>query len=254
MINENTPIPVNDSDLVHAYLDGELDAAHSSIVAQKIAASPMLTRELEQTKALRRVLRDQLPRRTLPPNLRSRVEAIVGMRRRQVHPSWQALAASIALAFLLGGGSTWAILRPATGDRIAGAVVDDHMRGLMASHPTDINSSERHTVKPWFNGRIPQAPRVVELAKDGFPLIGARVDVIDNTPYPTLVYGRRLHVISLSAVPDEGRGDGAAPHRSINGYNVVNWHENGITYWAVSDLGIGELQEFTQLFRNAPAS
>jgi len=107
-------------------------------------------------------------------------------------------------------------------------------------------------VKPWFNGRIPQAPRVIDLAPEGFPLIGARVDVIDNTPVPTLVYGRRLHIISLSAIPDEGRGDGAAARRSINGYNVLSWRENGVSYWAVSDLGVGELETFAQLFRKAP--
>ena len=175
------------------------------------------------------------------------------MRRRWTRPSWQALAASIAIAFVLGGGSTWAVLRPAAGDRTAAAVLDGHMRGLMAPHPTDMNSSERHTVKPWFNGRIPQAPRVVDLAQEGFPLIGARVDVIDNAPVPTLVYGRRLHIISLSAIPDEGRGGGPAARRSINGYNVVSWRESGVSYWAVSDLGVGELETFAQLFRQAPA-
>jgi anti-sigma factor RsiW len=223
------------------------------VVGRKIAVSPALAAEFEQTRALRQALREHLPPRTLPPHLRSRIEAAVGMRPRWIRPTWQALAASIAIAFVLGGGSTWAVLRRAAGDRTAVAVLDGHMRGLMAPHPTDINSSERHTVKPWFNGRILQAPRVVDLAQEGFPLIGARVDVVDNTPVPTLVYGRRLHVISLSAIPDGSRGDGTATRRSINGYNVVSWRENGVSYWAVSDLGAGELETFAQLFRKAPA-
>ena len=88
--------------------------------------------------------------------------------------------------------------------------------------------------------------------KEGFPLIGARVDVIDNTPVPTLVYGRRLHIISLSAISDEGRRSGPAARRSTNGYNVVSWRENGVSYWAVSDLGVGELETFAQLLRKAP--
>ena len=253
MTNDSTRVPDDDSQLVHAYLDGELDPAHAIVVGRKIAASPALAAELEQTRALRQALREHLPPRTLPPHLRSRIEAAVGMRRRWTRPSWQALAASIAIAFVLGGGSTWAVLRPAAGDRTAAAVLDGHMRGLMAPYPTDMNSSERHTVKPWFNGRIPQAPRVVDLAQEGFPLIGARVDVIDNTPVPTLVYGRRLHIISLSAIPDEDRGGGAAARRSINGYNVVSWRENGVSYWDASDLGVGELETFAQLFRKAPA-
>jgi len=123
----------------------------------------------------------------------------------------------------------------------------------MASRPTDVASSERHTVKPWFNGRIPQAPRVVDLAQDGFPLVGARVDVIGNTPVPTLVYGRRLHVISLSAVPEPGQGDESKVSRSINGYNVVSWRQGGIGYWAVSDLVVGELDTFARLFMSSPS-
>jgi len=169
MTNDSTRVPDDDSQLVHAYLDGELDPAHAIVVGRKIAASPALAAEFEQTRTLRQALREHLPPRTLPPHLRSRIEAAVGMRRRWTRPSWQALAASIAIAFVLGGGSTWAVLRPAAGDRTAVAVLDGHMRGLMAPHPTDMNSSERHTVKPWFNGRIPQAPRVVDLAQEGFP-------------------------------------------------------------------------------------
>jgi RNA polymerase sigma factor (sigma-70 family) len=195
----------------------------------------------------------ELPRRTLPPHLRSRIDAAFGSKRQPARSSWQALAASTLLAFMLGGGSTWLVLHPVASERTTEAVVDSHMRGLMASHPTDVASSERHTVKPWFNGRIPQAPRVVDLAQDGFPLIGARVDVIGNTPVPTLVYGRRLHVISLSAVPEPGQGDEIKVHRSINGYNVVSWREGGIGYWAISDLSVEELNTFSRLFMSSPS-
>jgi anti-sigma factor RsiW len=123
----------------------------------------------------------------------------------------------------------------------------------MAARPTDIESGERHTVKPWFNGRIPQAPRVVDLTPEGFPLLGARIDVVGAAPIPTLVYGRRRHIISLSAVPDTARGEGAAAPRSLSGYNVVTWHENGIGYRAISDLAAPELEKFANLFRSAPA-
>jgi anti-sigma factor RsiW len=119
-----------------------------------------------------------------------------------------ALAASLLLAVALGSGSTWFVLRPGADDRTTAAAVDAHVRGLMAARPTDIESGERHMVKPWFNGRIPQAPRVVDLKQEGFPLLGARIDVIGAAPVPTLVYGRRRHVISLSAVPDSARGEG----------------------------------------------
>ena len=120
---------------------------------------------------------------------------------------------------------------------------------LMAPQPTDVSSSDRHTVKPWFNGRIPQAPRVVDLTQEGFPLVGGRIDVVDRTGVPTLVYRHRQHVISLSAVPTAIR-DAATP-RAIKGYNLVEWNDNGIAYWAVSDLGASDLDTFARAFRNA---
>ena len=152
---------------------------------------------------------------------------------------------------VLASGTTWFAVRPVTGDRIAEEVVDDHMRALMASQPIDVASSDRHTVKPWFNGRIPQAPRVVDLAPDGFTLVGGRIDVIGRTPVPTLVYRIRQHLISLLAVPAAGRGMNANVRRTINGYNLVGWTQDGVDYWAVSDVAAGDLEKFAELFRTA---
>jgi anti-sigma factor RsiW len=127
------------------------------------------------------------------------------------------------------------------------------MRGLMAQQPTDIASSDRHTVKPWFNGRIPQSPQVIDLSKDGFRLIGGRVDVIDTMPVATLVYGRRAHIISLSAIPAASSPQTVSPRKAIKGYNLVQWSEDGLEYWAASDLNAGELQTFARLFQTAVA-
>ena len=241
--------------LVHAYVDGELDPANALAVGRQIAADPVLAAELARAQALREVLRDRLPRKALPPHLLPRIEAAlglksVGLKRPQYRQSWQALAAAAVVALALGSGSTWFVLHQPASDRIAEAIVDDHIRGLIAG-PTDVKSSERHTVKPWFNGRIPQSPRVVDLAGEGFPLIGARVDVVGATPVATLVYGRRLHVISLSAVPDAAAGEGAPVPVSTKGYNLVSWSDNGIRYYAVSDLALAELQTFVRLFKAA---
>jgi anti-sigma factor RsiW len=116
-----------------------------------------------------------------------------------------------------------------------------------------VSSSERHTVKPWFNGRIAQAPRVIDLASEGFPLVvGARIDVIGTKPVPALVYGRRLHVISLSAIQMANAPTDPTLRRSINGYNLVSWNDGGVTYWAASDLNPAELVTFAKLFRAAP--
>jgi anti-sigma factor RsiW len=123
----------------------------------------------------------------------------------------------------------------------------------MAPQPTDVASSDRHTVKPWFNGRIPESPRVVDLAKNDFALIGGRIDVVERNPVPTLVYHHRKHLISLSAIPAPGKPDAAPVSRAIEGYNIVEWTGDGVTYWAVSDVAAPELAHFTELFRNTPS-
>ena len=130
---------------------------------------------------------------------------------------------------------------------IAQEVLDSHLRSLMPGHLTDVESTDRHTVKPWFNGKLPQSPRVVDLAAQDFTLVGGRIDVIGLMPAPTLVYRRRLHLISLTALPVAQAA--AAPRRAIDGYNVVEWTEADHAYWAVSDLARPELEEFAAAFR-----
>jgi len=238
--------------LVHAYMDGELDPAHALDVERRIAADPALAGERDRVQALRTALRE-LPRERVPASLRARVEAIAGVRKRAEHPSWRALAASVALAAIVGSGSTYLTLGPQRGDPVADAVVAGHIRALMAPQAFDVASSDRHTVKPWFNGRIPEAPRVVDLSGDGFPLAGGRLDVVARVPVATLVYRHRQHVVSLTEVPARGRADAAPVRRTNDGYNLVGWTEHGVAYWAVSDLGATELDDFAQKFRTVPA-
>ena len=187
--------------LVHAYLDGELDPANALGIAQQMGTDPALAAEGERVKALQRLIRERLPREETPPGLHARIEASVGgLRRQRAQPSWRALAASIALTAMVAGSSTWFVVgsQPAI-TMVADSLVSDHIRALMAPEPVDVVSSDRHTVKPWFNGRIPNSPRVVDLAKENFPLIGGRIDVVGQTPVPTLVYRHAKHIISLTA-------------------------------------------------------
>jgi anti-sigma factor RsiW len=155
------------------------------------------------------------------------------------------------LAVFLASGATWFALRPDPADTSADMIVASHVRALMAPQPFDVASSDRHTVKPWFNGRIADAPRVVDLATQGFPLVGGRVDVIGRAPVATLVYRHRQHLISLTAVPG-GRTTAATP-REIAGYNIVSWREDGTAYSAVSDLAAPDLETFAKAFRAASA-
>jgi anti-sigma factor RsiW len=243
----------NDRLLLNAYIDGELDPAHVLEFERRLADNPALADERMRIEALRGAMRERLPREAASPELRRRVAALARPRpfaadwgaTRGWAAKWGAMAASIAVAFVLGSAATYLAIGPGRGE--PELLVASHVRALMASQPIDVASSDRHTVKPWFNGKLPQSPRVVDLAAQGFPLVGGRIDVIGLTPAPTLVYRARQHVISLTALPASLRA--GAPIRPIDGYNVVEWTDGPLTYWAVSDLAASELESFAKAFR-----
>jgi anti-sigma factor RsiW len=254
--------------LLNAYIDGELDPAHALEFERRLAENAALAAERNRIEALRGVLRERLPRPVASQALRRRVAALAEPRRRVWSGAfsrgvfsggrlsgalaWPAgWAAVVALAFAGGSLATLLALGSASRDPLPERLVASHMRALMASQPVDVASSDRHTVKPWFNGRLPESPRVVNLAPQGFPLAGGRIDVIGLTPAPTLVYHARRHVISVTALPASD-GMAAAPP-PINGYNIVAWTDGPVAYWAVSDLAAPELQTFVKDFRAGDA-
>jgi len=238
--------------LVHAYLDGELDPSNALVVKRQIETDSELSAELASASALQTALRERFPRKPVSEQLRRRIDTAIGKTAASTKPGWRALAASVLVAVSVSSGATWLAMRGSAGDTFVLEVVDSHMRSLIAAKGTDLDTSERHIVKPWFNGRIPQAPRVVDLASEGFPLKGARVDVIARTPVPTLVYTRRLHVISVVAFPTPHVSN-LSSERSLNGYNIIGWTNGNTSYWATSDLNAQELERFAKLFREAPS-
>ena len=243
------PAPNSDSNLlVHGYLDGELDPAHALELERAIAADPALAAERDCTAALRDLIRDRLAAERAPAGLRSRIESAVGLRRERSRPTWSMLAAASVLVAVMTSGTTWLTMRPLQTET-AEMVVADHLRALIAPQPTDVSSTDRHTVKPWFNGRVAQAPKVVDLTREGFPLIGGRVDVVGRVPVPTLVYRHNQHVISLTAIPATSGNTPA--RRAIAGFNVLDWSDNDVHYWAVSDVGASDLDSFAKAFRAA---
>jgi anti-sigma factor RsiW len=236
--------------LVHAYCDGELDPANALALERRMAEDPRLAAERDRILALKHAMGRLKTHAIAPPALRGKVERAVGMRRPAVRPTWSAMAASVMLAAAISVGATWSVLAP-SGALVADEVISNHIRGLMAAQPYDVASSDQHTVKPWFNGRIPVSPRVIDLASEGFPLVGGRIDVIAKTPVPSLVYRSNKHLISLT----EMQGGGALPPvRTADGYHVIAWSAGGVSYWAVSDVELDALQKFVKLFQAAPAS
>lgn len=240
--------------LVHAYLDGELDPANSLAMKERIEADPDLAREFSRAEAVATALGRHIPREEVTEAFRRRIAGMTTTppTKRWQSPTWTALAASVVLAIGLGGSSAWLALRIPAAYAVQNEVIDSHVRSLMASTPTDILSSDRHTVKPWFNGRISQAPRVVDLADVGYPLVGARIDVVSKTPVPTLVYKRRQHVISLVALPASISDFAYPATRNESGYNSVQWAQGSNAFFATSDLNAEELNTFAKLFREAP--
>ncbi len=234
----------NDELLLQAYCDGELDPASALAFEQRMAADASLKARYDQLIALRSVLR-ALPLDDEPPSLRARIEGTFDNERpRRRNRSWQALAAAAVFGAILA--STVMLARDRYNLRLQTAqqVVANHIRSLLAPQPFDVASSDRHTVKPWFTTRIPESPQVVDLAGQGFPLVGGRVDVIGRDPVATVVYRHGAHTVSLTTL----RLGQSIPAATIAGYNVRSWSEGDFAYVAVSDLPAEDLAAFERAF------
>ncbi|MHC2575516.1 anti-sigma factor RsiW [Bradyrhizobium diazoefficiens] len=242
----------NDLHLIHAYLDGELDVMAALAVERKIAADPDLRNLADEIATLKKVLAEKCPPEPLPPQLRSRIEAAFALETTRRMPNWAKIAASILVVAALSSTLTGiALRRIAPQEIVVAELFDAHLRSLMAAQPTDVASSDQHTVKPWFNGRITQSPRVVDLAAQGFELVGGRVDVVGRTPLSTLVYRRREHVISLTEITGRDQLDVPFDWRAENGFAMIRWSNRERSYVAISDLNVNELETFAKVFRGS---
>ena len=238
----------NDDLMLQAYLDGELDPAAMLQFEQRLADDAALRAQLAQLKTLRAALRS-LPQADMPKSLRVRVTAAVDKPREIVAPvrnnvSWRALAAAVVVGAVISSGAMVAFDQYRARQDVVRQVVASHARGLLAPQPFDIASSDRHTVKPWFTTKIAESPQVVDLAEDGFALIGGRIDVVDGEPVATIVYRHANHVVSLTVL----RGAREVRDDSVSGYRVRSWREGNLTYVAVCDLPAPDLAAFQRAF------
>ena len=236
--------------LLHAYLDDELDAAQSASMVGHLRTCAACAASYGDHTRLRKALAQPGLYRKAPDALRQRWSTMVpiGAKAPRAMPTW-AMAAGFAAAFLLAGalwvGESHA---PAATDLLVNEAISGHLRSLQADHLMDVVSTDQHTVKPWFEGKLDFSPRVKELAGEGFPLAGGRLDAIDGHSVAALIYRRRLHVINLYQWPADAPSIQQTTQQ--NGYTVIRWSDNGMRFLVVSDVNPGELKQFVLAFQN----
>ena len=240
------------SDKLTGYLDRELDERAAGEVEAHLRQCVPCSARLERERRVRAAVQAQLTPLRAPERLRSKVRAMLRaqVKRAQGRQSWLPTWAATAAALLLGVAGGWQLairqMSGAGGSDLATEVVASHVRSLQGAHLTDIASSEHHTVKPWFAGKLDFSPPVPDFTTEGFPLIGGRLDYLGERQVAALVYGRRQHVINLFVWPS--RDSKALPAAaSRRGYHLVHGAAGGMTYWAISDLNEAELSQFAQL-------
>jgi anti-sigma factor RsiW len=243
--------------MVDAYIDGELSATESAAFEQALADCPACRQRLETARELSGLLR-ALPIEPAPDLLHARVErelrAIAGRAgtmRPQPHVRWMAMAASLIVALTVGwiGGSMLAPGTRETDELLAG-----YLRVSMSDSGVEVASSDRHTVKPWFAGRIDYSPPVHDLTAEGFPLLGGRIDVIDGRKVAVLVYRRNQHRVALTLWPSTSGGNTAPSVDQRDGFALANWRRGGFELHAVADLSPDEMKSFAAAVDQAVAA
>ena len=240
--------------LIQALLDGELDAGHAHDVEAHVDRCPRCAAELRSYREMKRAMRAAQLRFTAPMSLRHSIERALPSapprlsNRRSI---LKGFAMGTAISNAVAASLVIAVLRTDQDQRMLDEVLSAHVRSLQGNHLTDVQTSDQHTVKPWFNGKLDLAPPVVDLTAQGFRLIGGRLDYLDGKTVASIVYRRRTHVINLFVA----QGTPSASHRAqletMQGFNIRRWSAQGLEFFAVSDINADELQEFVEKFEVA---
>jgi len=237
---------------LHAHADGELDVAKSLELERHLKTCSACAVENRSVRSLSVALRQSSLRYAAPDSLRREVRRMTRASGNETRPRlfqsvrlWKSLAFGATAIALLA-----IVLRPAISvqDQMLNEAVASHVRSLMAEHLTDVASSDQHTVKPWFNGKLDFAPDVKDFVAEGFPLVGGRLDYLNGRPVAALVYRRNKHFINVFVWPAGHTGSGSAAIKNRRGYSVINREATGSHYCLVSDLNAMELAELANLF------
>jgi anti-sigma factor RsiW len=243
--------------VVHGYFDNELDAVKAAEFESHLEQCPECVAALDALESLRSTITVAQPYEKMSASFRKKILADLHVKgARAMTPSrvttdWRWLAVAAAFLLMIYGGWQVASLNRTNSREtlMASKIVDAHLRSLQPGHLEDVISTDQHTVKPWFDGKVDFAPPVRDFAEQGYPLQGGRLDVVDNRTVAALVYGRRKHVVNVFVWPTSEK-DAAPRSGSIQGYQWIDWRKQGMEFYAVSDASAPDLDQLQRLFSN----
>ena len=247
-------------ELIHGYLDGELDRLHTNEVEQHIELCENCKLGYHSQITLRSSLKDSSLYYQAPPTLKKRIRlSLQEENKAKATPRyfrWSWAVASVSFALLLLIGTVWKVAplfrRPSTEELLAQEIVTNHIRSLQTTnHLADVLSEDQHTVKPWFNGKVDFSPPVKDFAGQDFRLYGGRLEYLNKRTVVTLIYQHRQHYINLYIWPNDQAQTTSEVSSQRQGYNIIHWTSSGLSCWAISDLNNAELHDFVRLVDQA---
>jgi anti-sigma factor RsiW len=247
----------NAQTLIDSYMDGELDLVRKLEIEDHLPGCALCSQRYND----RQIIRDRLKRGSAyfkaPPALQKRIQRSIRQAAkaesspRWLSWSWVRVAVPLAAAALVVLTLVPFFRGPSPEGILTQEVVSSHVRSLMANHLTDVPSSDQYTVKPWFNGKVNFSPPVVNLADQGCPLVGGRLDYLNDRPAAALVYQRDKHLINVFIWPSTDRTASTPASATRQGYNIFHWRQSGMNFWAVSDLERGQLEKFAAMLKTS---
>jgi anti-sigma factor RsiW len=241
--------------LLELHLDGELSPRESAEIQEHIENCSSCGGLYQHLEQLQSDIRKQVTRQTAPAHLQRSIRAALRKaaagepQAKRMHWNWMAVAASVLLFASMAWNVASLRSHSSARDLLAQEVLSSHLRSLMGTHLLDVPSSDQHTVKPWFNGKLNFSPDVKDFGSQGFPLVGGRIEYLDDRPVAALIYKRRQHFINLFMWPASSSSSSGYSEMKRSGYNLLSWTQDGMTCWLVSDLQTSELERFAQLYK-----
>jgi anti-sigma factor RsiW len=240
--------------LLNAYVDGELDSAGCLSIESHVQQCASCRRSLESLRSLGSAIENGALRFQAPGHLRRNVQTAIraanpGARSPLFAWRWAGALASVMLVIGLAWIVTTQSAKSSDESQLVNDILSSHVRSMMANHITDVASSDSHTVKPWFGGKLDFSPPAKDLTEQGYRLIGGRLDYLDNRPVAALVYQHSQHYINLFVWPLKANAISSERQLSRQGYNVIHWTQSGMSYWLVSELNSTELNECARLLK-----